>query len=81
MFVDISDLAPPQNAYIKEYAYDGSNNLIYEGWAVPGTATSAAKWTIRQYNYTGGLLTSALWADGNIAQDNVWDNRASLTYA
>lgn len=73
--------APPATPYKKLYAYDGSGNLEYEGWAAPSAATSAAAWAIKKNTYTAGNLTSELWADGNTVEDNVWDDRVSLTYA
>lgn len=68
-------------AYAQVIAYDGSNNPLYVGWAPPGTATSAALWRVKKLLYTGGLLTSVVWADGNDTFDNVWDNRAALSYS
>lgn len=78
----ISIDAPPQYALIKMYAYNGTD-LVYEGWANPGTATSAAAWSIRKNVYGGSpsSLSASLWADGNTDFDNVWDNRASLNYS
>lgn len=72
--------APPANAYQKLYAYDGSNNLIYEGWALPGAASSDAKWAICKYTYSGSNQTGGQWANGSTEEVNIWDNRASLTY-
>lgn len=73
--------APPE-AWTKRYDYDGSGNLIYEGWApaFTGAATSAAVWAIRKFTYSGSNLTTIQWADGDERNNNVWDNRASLTY-
>jgi len=73
----VSADAPPNLALIKAYDYDVGGNLIYEGWAVPGTATSAAAWSIRKNSYTGSNLTLTQWANGNSAFVNVWDNRAT----
>jgi hypothetical protein len=60
-----------------------TNDLIYRGEAAPGTATSAALWRIRRLDIDnaskGDVATT--WADGNANFDNVWDNRASLTYS
>ena len=60
--------------------YDAvSSVLAYLGVAVPGTATSAAAWTIRKLDFTSGVVIT--WAGGTSAATNVWDNRASLTYS
>lgn len=52
--------------------------LTYIGNAPIGSATSAAVWQIKRLE-TPGL--TKLWADGNDNFDNVWDNRASLSYS
>ncbi len=68
--------------YTQRLAYDGSDNLIYLGLAIGGTATSAALWQIRAFAYDGSdNLTSILLADGNLEFDNVWDDRAALSYS
>lgn len=80
---DVGNALPPATAVTKKYAYDGGGNLIYEGWCSPGVTptTSVAVWTIRKFTYDGSNnLTDEQWADGNTSADNIWDNRASLTY-
>lgn len=62
--------------------YDASSNLIYEGWAVPGAATSDAVWLICKYTYdASNNLTKTEWT-GAPAGDfiSIWDNRSSLSY-
>ena len=54
-------------------------NVIYLGHAVPGTATSAASWRIKKIDVSSGATIT--WADGNFYFDNIWDNRASLSYS
>ena len=61
--------------------YDGSNQLIYQGWAKPGTATSDASWVIARYTWSSGLNTKREWASGNHNFNKVWDDRASLSYS
>jgi len=62
-------------------------NLIYEGYARPGSATSAAVWQIRKHAYDGSNnRTSTLWPQNTAGLANtdyqfIWDNRASLTYS
>lgn len=60
--------------------YDGSNP-IYVGEADPGTATSSAGWRIKKLTYSGSNVTDVQWADGDLAEDNVWDDRAALSYS
>lgn len=61
--------------------YDGTGNLIYQGQANPGTLKSEAKWQIKKFTYVGGNITDIQFADGNTNFDNIWDNRASLSYS
>lgn len=55
----------------------------YQGWAAPGALTSAASWRIRRIVDTGAADTdtSITFADGNRNFDNIWDNRAALSYS
>ena len=72
----------PVVANVRRFAYDASGNLEYEGWAVPGSATSDGVWCIRKHTYdASNRVTLSQYADGNTAFDNVWDDRATLTYS
>jgi hypothetical protein len=64
-------------------AYDNAGRIVYEGFADAGTLETAARWAIKKYSYEigTGLLLDKKWADGDIAFDNIWANRESLTYA
>jgi len=68
-------------SYIKSIDYDASGNVVYYGVTTSGTAKSAAKWQIKKFSYTSNDLTDIQWADGNTKFDNVWDDRASLSYS
>lgn len=57
-----------------------SDSLMYIGEAAPGVATATAAWRIKKMTITG-TVTAIAWADGNGNFDNIWDNRAALTYA
>lgn len=62
--------------------YDSNRRLIYHGLAQPGTAKSAAGWQIISFTYnSNGDLTDIQWADGNFQLDNVWNDRATLSYS
>lgn len=65
--------------YALEYDYV-SATTSYRGEALPGSATSAAVWRIQLITITGDDV-AITWADGNASFDNVWDNRASLSYS
>ena len=59
-------------------ALDGDSNIQYEGWAGPGTATSAAKWIIAKHTYnSNNYLIQTSWA-GHGGDDQIWDNHATL---
>ena len=59
----------------------GSPETIYKGTANPGTATSAAAWRMERITIATDGDVSILYADGNDNFDNIWDNRASLSYS
>jgi hypothetical protein len=52
----------------------------YLGTAAPGAATSDPVWRIQRLSYSGNDLTVE-FAEGNAEYDNVWDDRAGLTYS
>lgn len=54
---------------------------FYLGEAVPGSLDTAPVWRICYVamSSTGNLTMT--WADGNSNFDNVWSNRAALTYS
>jgi hypothetical protein len=61
----------------RRYDYDGSNNLIYRGYALKHkTATSDSEWYIWKYTYTGGNLTRM---EGPLT--GTWDGRAALSWS
>lgn len=53
----------------------------YHGLAYPGADKAAAVWQIKLVTYGADGDVSVTWADGNAAFDNIWDNRASLSYS
>lgn len=72
-----------------DMAFEGDytgNDLIYKGFARPGSATSAAVWQIAKMAYDGSHnLTSIKWPEDSNSHASsdyqfVWDNRASYTY-
>jgi len=65
--------------------YDGAN-LIYAGFAVPGSSESDRVWQIKQLNYNTNNLVSVLWPqdpNGKASTDYSfsWDDRTSYTYS
>lgn len=57
-----------------------SSTEIYIGEAAVKVAESSSAWRIRKFS-TVGTVTKMLWADGNELYDNVWTDRATLTYS
>jgi len=61
---------------------DGASpETIYRGNAVPGTSTAAASWRCEEITIAVDGDVTILWADGNDNYDNIWNNRASLSYS
>ncbi len=69
----------PGDFFSERFDYDG-DDLIYYGVAEVGTPASSPGWQIVQLGYTTGNLTSYLYAGGRSEYDQVWDDRATLTY-
>jgi hypothetical protein len=55
-------------------------NNVYLGFAPTGSATSAAVWLVQKVVTTGADI-AILSANGSDAYNNIYDNRASLTYS
>ena len=58
---------------------EASATVTYIGKAEPGSAEGSAVWQIKKIEIIG-TETIFTWADGNVSFDNVWNDRASLTY-
>ena len=57
-------------------------NVIYIGFAQPGSSTSDAVWRIMKIDKTGATINPAItWAGGKALYTNIYDNRASLSYS
>lgn len=57
-----------------------SSTVTYVGKAVAGTAASAASWQISRLTVSGTELIME-YADGDMLYNNIWNNRASLSYS
>lgn len=69
----------PQQTTLSDPA---SSTITYFGKAQPGVGTDDAVWQIFKLTFDGsGNFISQTWADGNGNFDNVWDDRATLTYS
>jgi hypothetical protein len=58
---------------------DVEGDIIYTGWAAPGSLESAPVWLITRTTFVGDDVTIE-YCDGNAQYDNVWTNRATLGY-
>ena len=72
------------NASVESATYttridEASATVTYIGDAAIGSSTASALWRIKKIDTTSG--TSITFADGNGNFDNIWDNRASLSYS
>ena len=51
----------------------------YNGFANPGTVTSAASWLITRQTISGNVITIE-FANGSREFNQIWDDRTSLSY-
>lgn len=65
---------------LKVIVDEASATVTYVGEAQPGSATSGALWRVKRLTQSGVILFIE-WADGDGLFNNVWDNRASLSYS
>src|SRR4051812_10907076 len=66
----------------RRFDYDGANNLVYYGEAANGAATSVNVWRVRKLSYDGSNNVTAIqWSGGTDGFNQVWDDRASLSYS
>ena len=59
---------------------DNGSGITYVGEAEIGTSTASATWRIKMLDESGDPELIIKWADGDDEFDNIWDDRASLTY-
>lgn len=59
---------------------EASATVTYVGEATPGSLGSAEVWRIKRITVSG-TVTSIEWAAGAVLYDQVWDNRAALSYS
>lgn len=62
-------------------AYDGSDNPIYIGYAVPGTADNTQNWLIFRFTWVAGNCTQCRVSNGVLDYSAVWDDRAITAYS
>lgn len=82
---ELAQLQIDAMAAVVEYAtrldQDSSTpTLAYFGKAALGSAEGAAVWQIKKMTFGTDGDINTYWCDGNAAFDNIWTNRAALTY-
>ena len=72
----------PQEQYTIAMEFDGSDNPIYIGKAIADSLKSDPVWQIQRITYDGnGNPTDFKWANGVSSFENIWNNRAALSYS
>lgn len=66
-------------AFISNMDDDGAGT-VYTGYALRGSATSEAKWFIMK-QVTSGTVTTIRFAGDPFVMDQIWDDRAALSYS
>jgi hypothetical protein len=75
----IDDLAAK---YTIRYDQDADPpTFAYLGEAIPGASPAASVWRIQKLVFSVDGDVTTTWAEGNANFDNIWNNRASLTYS
>lgn len=77
LFIEATTELPAFDRRLEWTSEGGENKLAYQGYAAPGSATSAEVWTIEHYTYEAGP------ASGNVptlieVRTGAWDDRATL---
>jgi hypothetical protein len=75
-----STIDTDERRYTRMIAYDGSDNPIYIGEAVPGASEDDAVWRIQYIEYSGSNPTSVKWALGTEKFTNKWSQRVTYQY-
>lgn len=67
--------------YATLYDQNAAGTEAYVGKALPGTLTSAGSWQIKKLVYGSDGDVTTTFADGDALFNNIWDNRAILSYS
>jgi len=77
---------PADLLFTKKIAYvasgDGAGQIEYIGYSLPGTTESQPRWLIKKLTYDSShRQTDEQFAGGASNFDQIWSNRASLSYS
>lgn len=67
--------------YAKRTDFENNDTIIYIGEAIPGSIDSASVWRMKRLTLNAEGDVTEEWADGNANFDNIWNNRATLSYS
>ena len=67
--------------YAKRTDFENNDTIVYRGEADPGSADASAVWRIKRITFNAEGDATEEWADGNANFDNVWNDRATLSYS
>lgn len=76
---DGANLVRKQSDVLATRLDDSADPIIYIGKAPVGSDEGDAVWQISKLDTSSGVITT--WADGDASFNNVWDDRASLSYS
>ncbi len=66
--------------YTQALENDSNGQPLFIGLATPGSAKSAASWQIRKITYSGVFITDVQFANSSTAFNQIWNDRAGLSY-
>lgn len=75
-----STISTTSEIYAVRYDDTEAGGVSYIGESLPGVLPAAAGWRIKRMVETGPDIVIT-WADGDSNFDNIWDNRAALSYS
>lgn len=58
-----------------------TTDITYIGKADCGSNEGSAVWQIKRIDGTISNYTAIKWADGNVAYDNLWSGRGTISYS
>lgn len=79
--VSLENPLPVSSSIIATRIDEASATISYIGKAPIGSLASEAVWQIFKMDTGTSPQTIITWADGDAEFNNIWDNRASLTYS
>lgn len=79
-YMDLDERPATDASILAARVDEAPGGVTYVGTAAAGALPGAATWRIKRLTESGGDVTVE-WADGDTDYDNIWNDRASLTYS